>query len=344
MASIPTIRSHEWPLASVIIPTFNRAAFLAEAVESALAQEAGRVEVIIVDDGSTDGTADFVSELLAGRWKGAPVLYRRQENRGASAARNLGLSLARGEYVQFLDSDDVIFPRKISAQAELLEREEFSDAEVCSCYGLLGLSRSSAVRIGVCAASPYEFLLAMGSRLVHAMQTSAPLWRRAFLLEHEGWRTDIGFGDDLEFNARMLCRCRRTAFVGTELFWVREHDSERLSVIAGDARKVGSAILTRRLFVEHVRRAGLWDAAMQRATLSALRSLYAQAMAYLDRGEVARFESFYAASALRPVPRIDVLLLVLLRRVLGKRLLLAGHARILRPLAQIQGREPKLKP
>ncbi|MDX2031122.1 MAG: glycosyltransferase [Blastocatellia bacterium] len=93
------------PRISVIIPTYNRAAYLAEAVDSALAQRGVEVEVIIVDDGSTDDTADVVRRC-SDRW-GQRVAYLTQENAERSVARNHGLRRATAEYVAFLDSDDV---------------------------------------------------------------------------------------------------------------------------------------------------------------------------------------------------------------------------------------------
>jgi glycosyltransferase involved in cell wall biosynthesis len=100
------------PQVSVIIPTCNRAWCLAEAVESVLAQDVAGVELIVVDDGSTDRTP----ELLAGYGERIRVL--RRENRGVSAARNAGIAAARGELVAFLDSDDVWLPGKLRAQVD----------------------------------------------------------------------------------------------------------------------------------------------------------------------------------------------------------------------------------
>jgi len=88
-------------LVSVIIPVFNREAFLAEAVESALGQAGASLEVIVVDDGSTDGTARVAAQF-ADR-----IRYVFQENAGPPAARNRGVSLAGGEFLAFLDSDDL---------------------------------------------------------------------------------------------------------------------------------------------------------------------------------------------------------------------------------------------
>ncbi len=90
------------PLVSIVIPCYNHARFLGEAIESALAQTHSPVEVIVADDGSTDGSA------AVARGFGGKVSLIEQENRGVSMARNAGLERARGEYVVFLDSDDLL--------------------------------------------------------------------------------------------------------------------------------------------------------------------------------------------------------------------------------------------
>jgi glycosyltransferase involved in cell wall biosynthesis len=97
---------------SVIIPTFNRAKLLVEAVDSVLAQRdvPEEVEIIVVDDGSTDNTCE-VLETLAGK-----ICCIRQEHSGVSRARNLGISKAGGEWIAFLDSDDLWLPGKLCAQ------------------------------------------------------------------------------------------------------------------------------------------------------------------------------------------------------------------------------------
>src|ERR1700674_2946625 len=94
-------------LVSVVIPTYNYRQFVVEAVESVLAQTYRPIELIVVDDGSTDGTR---AELE--RFEGQ-IRYMFQENRGLPAARNRGIRAAAGEYVAFLDADDVWAPTKI---------------------------------------------------------------------------------------------------------------------------------------------------------------------------------------------------------------------------------------
>lgn len=102
--------SDDVPLVSVIIPTFNRAGLLARAIDSVLSQTFASLELIVVDDGSTDAT-----DALLARY-GARLTVVRQPNRGVSAARNSGVARARGEWIALLDSDDEWLPDKLDRQ------------------------------------------------------------------------------------------------------------------------------------------------------------------------------------------------------------------------------------
>lgn len=104
------------PETSVIIPTWNRRELIARAIDSVLAQTRAVEEIIVVDDGSSDGTR----ELLADRY-GKRIVYAYQDNAGVSAARNRGLALARGRYLALLDSDDEWLPEKTQRQVDFLE-------------------------------------------------------------------------------------------------------------------------------------------------------------------------------------------------------------------------------
>jgi glycosyltransferase involved in cell wall biosynthesis len=115
---VRSIPSPAPPLISVIMPAYNRADYIRQAVESVLSQEGPPFELIVVDDGSTDSTPDIV--------RGYPfesVRLLRQENQGPGAARNAGLKIARGELIAFLDSDDYYLPGKLAAQAGLLQTD-----------------------------------------------------------------------------------------------------------------------------------------------------------------------------------------------------------------------------
>jgi glycosyltransferase involved in cell wall biosynthesis len=106
------------PLVSIIVPSYNAAPWLAQTLESALAQTHPTREIIVVDDGSTDSSLE-----LARGFETRGVRVFAEPNRGASAARNLGLRHARGDFIQFLDADDLLAPDKISRQLERLSRE-----------------------------------------------------------------------------------------------------------------------------------------------------------------------------------------------------------------------------
>jgi glycosyltransferase involved in cell wall biosynthesis len=115
-------------LVSVIIPAYNYAAFLAEAVESALRQSHTNIEVIVVDDGSTDNTAEVAQRLMQ---QDARVRYVHQANQGLSAARNTGIKNAKGEFLVFLDADDVLHEHKVAAHLEHF----LSDEKIDISYG-----------------------------------------------------------------------------------------------------------------------------------------------------------------------------------------------------------------
>jgi glycosyltransferase involved in cell wall biosynthesis len=108
---------------SVIIPTFNRAAFLKEAIDSVLSQSYQDFELIVVDDGSTDLTQDVIREY-------PELTYIHQGNQGVSAARNRGLQVATGEYVAFLDSDDLWVKEKLQVQMTWME----ANPDSIACY------------------------------------------------------------------------------------------------------------------------------------------------------------------------------------------------------------------
>jgi glycosyltransferase involved in cell wall biosynthesis len=111
---------------SVILPTFNRAAVLPRAIESIRTQPGVFFEIIVVDDGSTDGTKSVVDKFVGQK---AEVRYFFQPNRGPAAARNLGIQNGAGEFIAFLDSDDEWLPGKLKAQLEYFESN--SEALVC---------------------------------------------------------------------------------------------------------------------------------------------------------------------------------------------------------------------
>ena len=108
---------------SIIIPTFNRCELLYRALNSVFKQTYSDYEVIVIDDGSTDGTAEMLQKSFT------QVRYVFQSNKGVSAARNKGLALAQGRWIAFLDSDDEWLPQKLEKQISLLKAK--SDYKIC---------------------------------------------------------------------------------------------------------------------------------------------------------------------------------------------------------------------
>lgn len=120
------------PKVSVVVPTYNRSAFLRQAIQSVMDQTCQDIEILVVDDGSIDDTASVITGFGDQR-----IVYIHQENTGRSAARNRGLAQARGEYVAFLDDDDFYLPNKLAIQAAYLDS-----------HGEIGLVAGGAQIIG----------------------------------------------------------------------------------------------------------------------------------------------------------------------------------------------------
>ncbi|MBC7227532.1 MAG: glycosyltransferase [Thermoflexales bacterium] len=130
------------PKVSVVIPCYNQGRFLAEAIESVLAQDYSDKEIIVVNDGSSDNTRE-----VADRYRHS-IVYVEQPNKGAAAARNAGIRVAKGEYIAFLDADDVCLPGRLKKEAAILDQRPevglvASDAYLINESGeILGLKSS----------------------------------------------------------------------------------------------------------------------------------------------------------------------------------------------------------
>ena len=202
------------PLLSVVIPTWNRARLVCEAVESALSQRIGQVEVIVVDDGSTDDTANMLMRDFGSRIH----LLCLPSRRGVGAARNAGIRLASGELLAFLDSDDLWLPGKLDAELRVLER--FPDAEAVVSDSLCFVEgqaedHSRFARTGLLTAAQGQVRwvsecqwLWTNSR--NAVQMSSVILRRKALAHIEGtlFAEDLLSCEDWEFQMRIYHRCR----------------------------------------------------------------------------------------------------------------------------------------
>ncbi len=184
-------------LVSTIIPVFNRPAMLQRAVDSVLAQTWRPIEIIICDDGSTDGTPELGRRLAAEH--PAIIRYLWNPNRGAGPAREAGRQRAQGEFIQYLDSDDTLWPRKFEAQIKALrERPECGIA-----YGQIRFCRegeppSTTAYKWSGRELPTLFPWILADRW---WNTDTPLWRRSVCDAIGPW-SDLRYSQDWEYDAR----------------------------------------------------------------------------------------------------------------------------------------------
>jgi glycosyltransferase involved in cell wall biosynthesis len=204
---------YEAGLVSVIIPTYNRADKVGATLASVFAQSYRPLEVIVVDDGSTDNTQHVV-EQLANEYKDdatVQVVFLRQENRYAPAARNYGLVESRGEFIQFLDSDDLISPSKIRLQVEHIRGCD----ENTAVYGpwhcfIVG---SEGIRVGRCGFEIHE-LDALENWIVGwwYVPQHCLLYRRNQVREMGPWDETLAADQDGEYSMRFLLRGGKLAY------------------------------------------------------------------------------------------------------------------------------------
>jgi glycosyltransferase involved in cell wall biosynthesis len=214
-------------LVSVITPVYNRGEYITDALNSAWEQTYRPIEVIVVDDGSADDSADatqaWIAEHKLNRLFSAKLL--RQSNRGACAARNLGLALARGEYIQWLDDDDIMYPAKIETQVRYLERHPEVDIVACQ-VDYLTAELKFVTRSAFRSPGPDE-------KMHHYLMRQdiigfAPLYRRNLLEQIGGWTEGLPCGQDNDLHARLALSGGHFAIMDDVLAGVRMHKKNRL--------------------------------------------------------------------------------------------------------------------
>lgn len=187
------------PLVSVIIPTKDRRILLGEALESLAVQSFPEWEALVVDDGSTDGTREFVSGLSQ---KDSRILYlsRTGNTPGAPACRNQGLALARGEYVIFLDSDDLLAPDCLRARVEVMRRGAWDFAVFLTQVFVRRPQDDPRLWNRFTTQDDLDRFLAMDM----PWHTSGPIWKRGALARMGPWDETCLSGQDWEFHVRAL--------------------------------------------------------------------------------------------------------------------------------------------
>lgn len=245
------------PLVSIVIPTYNRRLFVADAIESCLAQTYGNCEIIVVDDGSSDGSGGYLQARF-----GDGIRYIYQKNQGPGIARNRGIDAARGEFIHFLDADDQLHERKIEIGLEAF-RLHPEVSVVHTHYQQVASDGSTPVETG-----PFEgysddvyceLLRQTGCRIL----PSSSMFRSAAL------RAVGGFADDVKFRSAedwdlFLRLARRFRFHGIDspLVYRRMH-----SGMISDDKLAGA--YGRLKTIQNARQQG-WEGCMSRAEFDQL--------------------------------------------------------------------------
>jgi len=192
------------PLVSIIIPCFNYAHLISDTLESLLNQQYAHWEAIIVDDGSTDNTERVIMNFIETDER---ITYLKQESRGVSVARNLGIKHAKGEFLQFLDADDLVSPGKINSQ--VLYLTENSSEDICFCrtfyfkhpdhtilYSSFQLQDDDIALPPDLQGSGFEVISEL---LVKNLMICSPLFRRRVIEKVPGFKPGVAYAEDHNF-------------------------------------------------------------------------------------------------------------------------------------------------
>jgi glycosyltransferase involved in cell wall biosynthesis len=238
------------PLVSILIPAYNAEKTIAYTIQSAIAQTWQRKEIIIVDDGSSDRTAD-----VALRFASKQVSVVCAENRGAAAARNRALQLSQGDYVQWLDADDLLAPDKIERQLGALGEVDGSRIPPPPPWApfYYRIRQARFVQNSLCQdLSPVEWLLRKMGENLH-MQTATWLTSRELSDAAGPWDTRLLSDDDGEYFCRVLLASEGTRHVsGTGVFY-RSTATPRLSHIGNSDKKKDAVVLSMKLHIQYLR-------------------------------------------------------------------------------------------
>lgn len=200
-------------LVSVIIPTFNRASIIGETIQSAIDQTHRNVEILVIDDGSTDDTAEVVEKFAR---RDSRVSYHRENKAGVGPARQSGFDRSHGPYIQFLDSDDLLAPQKIALQVDALAADPSAGVAYGPTYRFRDDWRAEEPdRMTGCQIG--EILPAMLAG--RAWNTMSALYRRE-ICEQAGRWSDLTAEEDWEFDVRVaLLRPKVLHVPGSESYY-----------------------------------------------------------------------------------------------------------------------------
>lgn len=193
---------------SIIIPCFNGEEFVGDAIRSALAQTYPHKEVIVIDDGSTDGSLDVIRSF------GNAIRWQTGSNGGGGAARNLGLALARGKFIQFLDADDFLLPECVGRKVEAWQQEP----DICPCCDWTREDGAGTTTLERSTVHPDHSVVAV---LTGQIQISSPLHLCEDLLRVGGFDISLPCSQERDLHLRLACEGVRFRHLTKPLFVVR---------------------------------------------------------------------------------------------------------------------------
>jgi len=237
------------PLVSILIPAYNAEEWIADTLQSAIGQTWPRKEIIVVDDGSTDRTAE-----VARRFASKEVAVVSKENQGAATTRNHALRLGQGDYVQWLDADDLLAPDKIERQLAALRGSDNRRILLSSPWAFFSYRVKNArfVSTSLCQdLSPVEWLLRKMSENLH-MQTATWLTSRELTEAAGPWDTRLLSDDDGEYFCRVILASEGTRFAPEAKVFYRITPSSRLSHIGASNRKKDAMLVSMKLHVQYL--------------------------------------------------------------------------------------------
>jgi glycosyltransferase involved in cell wall biosynthesis len=238
------------PLVSILIPAYNAEQWISDTIGSALGQTWRRKEIIVIDDGSTDQTL-----ALARRFQSASVCVVSQDNQGAAATRNHALGLSQGDYIEYLDADDLLSPDKIEKQLSALRETDSRRVLLSAAWGFFFWRTQYATFVPNSLwqdLSPLEFLLRKMGENLH-MQPATWLTSRELAEAAGPWDTRLRYDDDGEYFCRVLLASEGTRFVPEAKVFYRYSPSSRLSNIGKSDRKKDALLLSMKLHIQYLR-------------------------------------------------------------------------------------------
>jgi glycosyltransferase involved in cell wall biosynthesis len=243
------------PLVSVIIPLYNAQKYVAESIQSIINQTHTNWELIIVNDGSTDNGLE-----VAQKFESDKIKVFSQKNKGASAARNYGIREAKGEYIQFLDADDLLSTNKIERQIEALEDKQ-DCISICNSVHFFNGEDAFSIKPSNDEAKylfttdkPIDFLINLyggngegGMITVHSWLTPLSLIRKTGF-----WNEELSLDDDGEYFCRVVLASKHISYIHNAISYYRKF--KNVETLSGQKNKkaMKSAVFSTQLKEKHL--------------------------------------------------------------------------------------------